>query len=31
LTRYIQYVLEAPLRSQKYFSDVSRPRSEGGV
>jgi DNA repair protein RecO (recombination protein O) len=31
LHRYIQYLLESPLRSRKYFSEVSRPRGEGGV
>jgi DNA repair protein RecO (recombination protein O) len=31
LQRYIQYLLESPLMSRKYFSDVSRPPTEGGV
>jgi len=31
LHRYIQYLLESPLRSKKYLSDVSRTREEGGV
>jgi hypothetical protein len=31
LQRYIQYLLESPMRSRKYFSEVSRPRGEGGV
>ncbi len=26
LQRYIQYVLESPLRSRNYYSEVSRPR-----
>jgi DNA repair protein RecO (recombination protein O) len=31
MQRYLQYVLESPLHSRKYFSDVSRTRREGGV
>jgi DNA repair protein RecO (recombination protein O) len=31
LQRYIQYLLESPLHSRKYFSEVSRPREKGGV
>jgi DNA repair protein RecO (recombination protein O) len=31
LRRYIQYLLEAPLHSQKYFAEVSQPRPDGGV
>jgi DNA repair protein RecO (recombination protein O) len=31
LQRYIQFLIESPLRSRKYFSEVSRPREEGGV
>jgi DNA repair protein RecO (recombination protein O) len=31
MQRYLQYVLESPLHSRKYFSDVSRTRAEGGV
>jgi DNA repair protein RecO (recombination protein O) len=31
LHRYIQYLLESPLRSRNYLSEVSRPREEGGV
>ena len=31
LQRYIQYLLESPLRSRKYFSEVSRMREGGEV
>jgi len=31
LQRYIQYLLESPMRSRKFFSEVSQPRGEGGV
>jgi DNA repair protein RecO (recombination protein O) len=31
LNRYVQYLLEAPLRSRKYLSDVSRLEGAGGV
>ncbi|MBN2085708.1 MAG: DNA repair protein RecO [Anaerolineales bacterium] len=31
LQRYIQYLLESPMRSRKFYSEVSRPRGEGGV
>ncbi len=31
MKRYIQYLLESPVRSSKFFSEVSRPREEGGV
>jgi DNA repair protein RecO (recombination protein O) len=31
LKRYIQYVMESPLRSRSYFDEVSRPRQGGGV
>lgn len=31
LQRYIQYLLESPLRSRNYYSEVSRSREEGGV
>jgi hypothetical protein len=31
LQRYIQYLLEYPLRSRKYFSEVSRMPKEGEV
>jgi DNA repair protein RecO (recombination protein O) len=31
LKPYILYLLESPLHSRKFFSEVSRPRDEGGV
>jgi DNA repair protein RecO (recombination protein O) len=31
LQRYIQYLLETPLHSRKYFSEVSRPPDAGGI
>jgi DNA repair protein RecO (recombination protein O) len=31
LQRYIQYLMESPLRSRKYFSEVSRMREDGEV
>lgn len=31
LQRYIQFLLESPLRSRKYFSEVSRMREDRGV
>src|SRR4030042_1707112 len=31
LQRYIQYVLESPLRSRNYLTEVSQPRGERGV
>jgi DNA repair protein RecO (recombination protein O) len=31
LQRYIQYVLESPLRSRSYYSEVSRLGGNGGV
>ncbi|MGB7537171.1 MAG: DNA repair protein RecO [Anaerolineales bacterium] len=31
LQRYILYLLESPMRSRNFFSEVSRPRGEGGV
>jgi DNA repair protein RecO (recombination protein O) len=31
LNRYIQYIVESPLRSRGYFEEVSRPRQAGGV
>jgi DNA repair protein RecO (recombination protein O) len=31
LQPYIQFLIESPLRSRKYFSEVSRPREEGEV
>jgi hypothetical protein len=31
LQRYIQFLLEGPLRSRKFYSEVSQPPAEGGV
>jgi DNA repair protein RecO (recombination protein O) len=31
LQRYVQYVLESPLRSRAYYSEVSRMGKDGGV
>jgi DNA repair protein RecO (recombination protein O) len=31
LHRYIQFLLESPLRSRNFLSDVSQPREESGV
>jgi DNA repair protein RecO (recombination protein O) len=31
LQRYIQYLLESPMRSRQFLSEVSQPREEGGV